>query len=92
MVGDKQKAKGGVRRALGNADSPGALILPIASLDDLMLSGEDLLLKNLCAAALVDTGNLEDLGRVYIGVGTPSHYRDAANHALIDLYASVAVS
>ena len=71
-------------------DSPSALVLPIASLDDFMLARENLLLQYLGSSTFVDTRYLKNLCRVHIGVGTSAHDSDAADHAFVDLYASVA--
>ena len=47
---------------------PGALVLSVAALDLLVVARLDLLLEDLGALALVDTGDLEDLGRVQVRV------------------------
>jgi hypothetical protein len=52
---------------------PCALVLSVAALDDLVLSGENLLLEDLCAAALVDASDLEDLCGVDERVGATAH-------------------
>jgi len=64
---------------------PGALVLSIATLDYLVLSGQNFLLQDFCAPALVDARDLENLGRVDIGVVASAHDGDTADHALIYL-------
>ena len=71
-------------------DSPSALVLPIASLDNLVFTRKNLLLQYLRSSAFVDSGYLQDLRCVDIGVGASPHDSYAADHALVDLYASVA--
>ena len=73
-------------------DLPCSLILPIASLDDLVLPWQDLLLEDLGTTTLVHTGNLENLGCIHIGVRTSTHDGNAADHALVHLYASTVAS
>ena len=67
-------------------DSPSALVLPITSLDNLVFSRKDFLLKDLCPPAFVNAGHFEYLGRVHVGVRPAAHDRDAADHAFIDLW------
>ena len=50
-----------------------------------MLSGQNFLLQDFCAPALVDARDFEYLCRVDIGVIASAHDGDAANHALIYL-------
>ena len=64
---------------------PGSLVFSITTLDNLVFAWQDLLLQNLCTPAFVHTSNLQYLRSIYIGVCSPSHDRDAANHALVDL-------
>ena len=50
-----------------------------------MLPGEDLLLKDLCPAALVDTSYLQNLRCIDVGVRSSAHDRYAADHAFVHL-------
>lgn len=68
-----------------HANVPRSLVFAIATLYNLVFSGQDLLLEDLCAAAFVDTGDFQDLGGVDKGISPPSHDRYATNHALVDL-------
>jgi len=47
-----------------------------------MLSGQNFLLQDFCAPALVNARDFEDLCRVDIGVVASAHDGDAADHAL----------
>lgn len=64
---------------------PCALVFAIATLDDFVFSRQNLLLKDLCAPALIDPGDFEDLGSVDIGIDASAHDGNASHHALVDL-------
>ena len=64
---------------------PCSLVFTIPPLDNLMLSGEDLLLENLCSATLVDPRNLENLCGVDVGICSSAHDGYAADHAFVNL-------
>jgi hypothetical protein len=55
-----------VCRGFVTAHPPCALVLAVPALDNLVLTGENLLLEDLGAPAFVDAGDFEYLGRVYI--------------------------
>lgn len=67
------------------ADAPGSLVLPVASLNNLVFAGQDFLLEDLGTPAFVHASDFEDLGRVHIGIRAPAHHCDVSNHAFVHL-------
>jgi hypothetical protein len=65
--------------------SPGSLIFSIATLNNLVLSWEYLLLEDLCATALVYPRYFEDLRSIHIGIGTAAHDRYTSYHTFVNL-------
>ena len=60
------------------------LILPISSLNFLMLTLLHLPLENASSLRLIETGDLEYLGRVEVRVGSSAHDGDVAADHLVD--------
>jgi len=59
------------------------LILPVASLHLLVLALLDFTLEHTRSLRLIESSDLEDLGRVEIRVGSPSHYRNISTYHLV---------
>lgn len=73
----------------GDKRVPGSLIFAVSTLDDFVLAWEYFLLENLGPAPFVDARDFENLGRIHVGVISPTHYCNAPDHAFVDLVETV---
>lgn len=64
---------------------PSSLVFSITALDDLMFTGEDFLLQNLCAPAFVYSCYLQYLRSIDIGICSSPHDGYTANHTFVYL-------
>lgn len=68
---------------------PGALVFSVPALDLLMDACLDFLLQYLCALALVEAGDFEDLCRIQMAVVAAAHDRHFVGLHLVHLHAAV---